>query len=552
MEARTPIYLVLGMHRGGTSAIGRGLQALGVSLGDNLMPPADDNERGFWEDMDVMRLNEDVLTVLGERWHSVRMLEEAHSERSVLDHLVSKGQLIVGEKTRAFAPFGFKDPRATRLLFYWQAVFDSLELEPRYVIALRNPLSVIQSLQRRDGFPAEKSHMLWLEHMVSALRWTEGQTRVVVDYDRLLAEPLAQLLRLREALSIPAGDEAPLHEYASEFLSDDLRHYRFDPAHLQAAHIPPLTARLHHLLDRLARDEVSEASSEVRRKAREMWARLVEIAPALAFAERESQERERLARVIDERDARINDYAKVVADRDYRLNEYAKVVADRDYRLNEYAKVVADRDRRTAELRSLAREVGRRSHAQALARQNLEDSSFWRATRGLRLVWGFLERRLCGRNYRFRLVPNDDLEPLAGDFEWKAVGPDPSFEMVPIGGAFPSGWINLRTTLYRASTDFGPKLYYAVGSGLNEENGVAIEVASDGVVDAILRLPSGIKHLRWDLTQVSGDLTQLPIVIARAEPVTRFVRQFVQARGAADGSPHASDVPALRTDSRHR
>ena len=552
MEARTPIYVVLGMHRGGTSAIGRGLQALGVSLGDNLMPPAVDNERGFWEDMDVMRLNEDVLTVLGERWHSVRILGEAHSERSVLDHLVSKGQLIVGEKTRTFAPFGFKDPRATRLLFYWQAVFDSLEIEPRYVIALRNPLSVVQSLQRRDGFPADKSHMLWLEHMVSALRWTEGHTRVVVDYDRLLSEPIAQLLRLREALSIPAGDEAPLQEYASEFLSDELRHHRFDPADLQAAHMPPLTARLHDLLDRLARDEVSEASSEVHREAREMWVRLVETAPALALAERESREREHLARVIEQRDARINEYVKVVADRDYRLVEYAKVVVDREHRLVEYATVVAERDDRIGQLRSLAREMGRRSHAQALARKNLEDSSFWRATRALRLAWGFVERRLCGRNYRFRLVPNDNLEPLAGDFDWRAVGPDPSFEMVPIGGVFPSGWINLRTTLHRASADFGPTLYYDVGSGISEENGVAVQVASGGAVDAILRLPSGIKQLRWDPTQASGDLTQLPIVISRAGPLARFVRQFVQARGAAGGSPHASEVAALRPDSHHR
>jgi hypothetical protein len=524
------------MHRGGTSALSRGLKALGVSLGDNLMPPASEiNERGFWEDVDLVRLNEEVLSALGERWDSVRLLDEHRPDPTILRDLISKGQLIVGEKARAFAPFGFKDPRATRLLFYWQAVFGSLNLEARYVIALRNPLSVVQSLEKRDGFAAEKSHMLWLEHMLSALRWTEKHNRVVVDYDRLLSEPLTQLARIRERLSIPAHDEALLDEYASGFLSEELRHFRFGPADFKAAQIPPLSARLCDLLDRLARDDVCERSTEVRRKTKEMWARLVESAPALAFAEHEARRREQLAGMVAERELRIDEYAKVVAnreehiallaaaaaERDARIGEYIKVVANRDERIEQLAGMVVERDARIGEDAKVLAHLGRLSHSQALELQNLKDSSFWRATRRLRWVWRFVEQRLFGRNYRFRLVPNDDLHPLGGDFDWRAVGPDPSFEMIPVGGIYPSGWINLRTTLHRASTDFGPKLYYDVGSGPSEANGVVIQVAPDGAVDAILRLPSGIRQLRWDPTQVLGDLTQCPIVISRAGPLAR-------------------------------
>ena len=47
------IIAVLGMHRSGTSAVARGLKALGVDLGENLMPPVEgNNEKGFWEDRD--------------------------------------------------------------------------------------------------------------------------------------------------------------------------------------------------------------------------------------------------------------------------------------------------------------------------------------------------------------------------------------------------------------------------------------------------------------------------------------------------------------------
>ena len=60
LKSRGSAILVLGMHRSGTSAIARLLKIFGVSFGDNLMPgSAEDNEKGFWEDRDVFRLNEE-------------------------------------------------------------------------------------------------------------------------------------------------------------------------------------------------------------------------------------------------------------------------------------------------------------------------------------------------------------------------------------------------------------------------------------------------------------------------------------------------------------
>ena len=57
--------MVLGMHRSGTSAITKGLEVLGVNLGDNLLPPKDDNPKGFFEDRDLVNLNERVLEKIG-------------------------------------------------------------------------------------------------------------------------------------------------------------------------------------------------------------------------------------------------------------------------------------------------------------------------------------------------------------------------------------------------------------------------------------------------------------------------------------------------------
>ena len=66
MTAKHRIIAVLGMHRSGTSAVARGLKALGVELGEHLMPPAaNNNDKGFFEDVDVNALNNEILKLIG-------------------------------------------------------------------------------------------------------------------------------------------------------------------------------------------------------------------------------------------------------------------------------------------------------------------------------------------------------------------------------------------------------------------------------------------------------------------------------------------------------
>ena len=57
--SRNRVIVVLAMHRTGSSAITRGLLALGVDLGDNLLGASeDDNAKGFWEDLDILSFND--------------------------------------------------------------------------------------------------------------------------------------------------------------------------------------------------------------------------------------------------------------------------------------------------------------------------------------------------------------------------------------------------------------------------------------------------------------------------------------------------------------
>lgn len=81
-DVNQPLVVVLGMHRSGTSVVTRALRSVGVSLGDRLMPAiAGVNDKGFWEDLDIVNLNERLLSACGHVWHSVRSLKPGDVER---------------------------------------------------------------------------------------------------------------------------------------------------------------------------------------------------------------------------------------------------------------------------------------------------------------------------------------------------------------------------------------------------------------------------------------------------------------------------------------
>ncbi|MBN1141573.1 MAG: glycosyl transferase family 1 [Deltaproteobacteria bacterium] len=251
------LVVVVGMHRSGTSVIARGLRVLGVDLGDRLLPPASDNDKGFWEDIDVVALNEEVLRSFGLEWHTLRPVPGEELPLLPAEYL-ARGAALLGNKLETAACFGFKDPRTARLLPFWREVFGRLPVELGYVIACRNPVSVANSLSKRDGMEVGKAYSLWLDHMLSCLTQTAGQRRVVVDYDRFLADPEGQLRRLATALKLdfdPEGES--FAEFRSGFLEEALRHERHAVENLKREEkVPPGLADLYHLLLEMATDAV--------------------------------------------------------------------------------------------------------------------------------------------------------------------------------------------------------------------------------------------------------------------------------------------------------
>ena len=326
------IIIVLGMHRSGTSAIARGLKAIGVDLGEKLMPAVVGiNDKGFWEDLDVYDLNNELLHFLGHEWHTLEPIKRSECERDDLVTLKQRAVELLREKIKVTNIFGLKEPRIARLLPFWKIVFNSLRADVGYIIAIRHPLSVADSLKKRDGFEIEKSSYLWLGHVVPSMLYSEGSPRLVVDYDLLITQPEKQLRRISEAFGLSLHASATgINEYLREFLTEDLRHTNFHITDMKVEpKLPKQVVDAYIFLDKLAKDQVIVSSEEVHTFFERLSRSLEEMRPAFSYMSKRDSQIAKLNEVVSERDSQIAKLNEVVSERDSQIAKLNEVVAER-------------------------------------------------------------------------------------------------------------------------------------------------------------------------------------------------------------------------------
>jgi hypothetical protein len=180
--------------------------------------------------------------------------------------------------------------RTLRFLPFWRSVFQTLGMDVRYVMALRNPLSVARSRAKLDPLRGvqEKSDLEWLVNIVPYFREVRERPIVVVDYDILMAHPAEELERIAAALNLPqtADSQAAIHTYANDFLTPTLQHSRFTNEDLDNLYVNRLTRDAYRWLHRLATGEITIDDPELWQD----WARieraLHDLAPVLRHVDR--------------------------------------------------------------------------------------------------------------------------------------------------------------------------------------------------------------------------------------------------------------------------
>ena len=213
MNEQRPIIIV-GMARSGTTWLARLLHAQGISMWDWDSTHAEDGDIWGWLSAEMLLNKPDY-----------GMIPFAYiPSKDFLDRLRSYGDR---RQEEAPAGWGFKEPRISRMLKAF------LEVWPRgrYILCLRNPLSVVWSQRARKGASlTEQQHLrndtTALANVLACFAGREGDLHVL-NYDSdpkveiaALAEFLKREIRMtgewKHSMAVrgytPEGGECPTYE----------------------------------------------------------------------------------------------------------------------------------------------------------------------------------------------------------------------------------------------------------------------------------------------------------------------------------------------------
>lgn len=223
-------FLVLGMHRSGTSVAAGVLSLLGITPPASPMPSTPDNPKGYFESRKLQRFHDLVLADLGSRWDDWRSIVEARSQSPGRDDLLARAvELLKSEFLHAHA-FVLKDPRVCRIPGLWLEVFAACAVTPYVVLPFRHPTEVAGSLARRDGMAMDKALLIWLRHVLDAERLSRGCRRAAVDMDEVMADWRAAFGRIGEQLGADWTQEMAAAGAAIDaFVDPGLRSVRREP-----------------------------------------------------------------------------------------------------------------------------------------------------------------------------------------------------------------------------------------------------------------------------------------------------------------------------------
>ncbi len=145
------------------------------------MPPSSQNQAGFWENMSIYRINEQLLEFFGGSWYKPPTLPPGWPDEPRLEQLRQKAATVVEGLATSGQRWGFKDPRTVITLPFWRRVIGEMD----YVICIRHPQAFIGSV--RD-LPAPEATplattMLWLDMNFAALSQTINASRTFIFYD---------------------------------------------------------------------------------------------------------------------------------------------------------------------------------------------------------------------------------------------------------------------------------------------------------------------------------------------------------------------------------
>ncbi|MEI6433975.1 MAG: hypothetical protein WCP32_03955 [Bacteroidota bacterium] len=233
--------VVIGMHRSGTSTTSGIFSMLGFNLGTSVIPPLEDNPKGFFENIPLILLNNRLLESLGSSWHETFLIRKEWWMGNPLMDFKNELVSIIEQQFFESDHLLIKDPRLSILLPFYLDVFKMLNIQPYFIICVRNPAEVAASLKRRNHFPTEKSFLLWMDYMLKAEFHTRTYSRSFIVFNELIQDPFSLLRNVLHSFHFEIQMSPILKTQILEFVEKDLKHHNFSGMPTEHSFISEIT-----------------------------------------------------------------------------------------------------------------------------------------------------------------------------------------------------------------------------------------------------------------------------------------------------------------------
>lgn len=211
--------IVVGFHRSGTSALTGVLDALGAYSGNDLIPPSEENEKGFFENMRVYRANEYILeNYFGVKWNDIDGFKKIKSNREIEAIL----KFVLKETFGNSKVIVVKDPRICLMLPLYKKVLSELGYKCYVIGTKRDSESIVKSVSFRYGVAPKKAISLIDEY--AKIVKTSSEAFPVVEFKCLLESPDLALKGIKKHLPF-LNYSAENIEKVKQFVSPSLQHF---------------------------------------------------------------------------------------------------------------------------------------------------------------------------------------------------------------------------------------------------------------------------------------------------------------------------------------
>jgi hypothetical protein len=224
------------MHRSGTSLITNWLYHCGLQVGESLLGADIGNEEGHYEDVEFLRLHEEILS--GNGLSPGGLIHD--QQVSISEYQLAKLKAVIGVKENHYEQWGWKEPRTCLFLDTYHELLPGA----KYLIIIRDYTAVVSSLLKRTFDGVDKSYAS--RSFATRLKWNwwkkkrrqkkfykdyaEDYLKVWIDYNEHILNIVRQLPKsdyLVVNYTLMEKDDSQVFSYLTRDWRFKLEYYPF-------------------------------------------------------------------------------------------------------------------------------------------------------------------------------------------------------------------------------------------------------------------------------------------------------------------------------------